>query len=89
MEFPVRLPSQLSLPLIATCALADAGSKKKAKKQKKQRDEVDKGFMEAQAAADLATRRANQTATLDALFELLFRWGGARCSIIGPAAVVP
>lgn len=27
-----------------------------------------------QAAADLASRQANQTATLDALFELLFRW---------------
>ena len=26
-----------------------------------------------QAAADLASRKANQTATLDALFEMLFR----------------
>lgn len=52
-------------------------------KLKRQGDDVDKGFAEAAAAADVAARRANQTATLDALFELLFRWAGGRGG--GPA----
>lgn len=97
--------------------LADRTGKHQKKRQKKNRDEVDRSFLEAQArwpvlaglvtrsaealrsqleacsssnvyrlvptpsilvdflqaAADVASRRANQTATLDALFELLFR----------------
>ena len=52
-------------------------SQKQLRKEKararKAKDEVDRSFLEAQAAADVATRRANQTATLGALFELLFR----------------
>lgn len=46
---------------------------KQKRKQRKAGDEVDRAFLESQAAADVASWRANQTATLDALFELLFR----------------
>jgi nucleolar complex protein 3 len=49
------------------------GRPHKKKRQKREHDAVDRSFLEAQAAADLASRQANQTATLEALFEMMFR----------------
>eukprot|EP00887_Chlorella_sp_A99_P004044 scaffold11.g4044.t1 len=50
-------------------------ARKKRKKGKKARDEVDQAFLEAQAHADAAAQRANQSAMLEALFEVFFRRG--------------
>jgi len=44
-----------------------------ARKKKKKKDEVDKGFKEAQAVVDRDTRRHQQSTTLEALFEIFFR----------------
>lgn len=43
------------------------------KKRRGNKDVVERGFLEAQAATDLASRHMNQRDTLDALFELVFR----------------
>jgi len=48
-------------------------SKKKKKKKKKGKDEVSKAFKEAQAVIDKDTRRYQQSAVLEAMFELYFR----------------
>lgn len=63
----LRFPDMLASALSA----AETGPKKK--KQKKAKDDVDRSFLEGQAAAGLAARCNDQTATLEALFEMLFR----------------
>ena len=47
--------------------------KKKKKNRKKGKDEVDRAFKEAQAVVDKETRRNQQSAVLEALFEIFFR----------------
>lgn len=71
---PASLDCLLNLrfpDIVVPVSSSDAGSSKK--KLKKARDGVDRSFLEAQAAVAMADRRANQTATVEALFELLFR----------------
>ncbi|KAL4433583.1 hypothetical protein ABPG75_000024 [Micractinium tetrahymenae] len=71
---PASLDCLLSLRFPDIVApISPSGDSSKKKKLKKAEDGVDRSFLEAQAAADLAGRRHNQTATVEALFELLFR----------------
>ncbi|PSC74530.1 nucleolar complex 3-like protein isoform X2 [Micractinium conductrix] len=72
---PTTLDCLLNLrfpDVTAPVPAAEPGHKRK-KRKKAADDDVDRSFLEAQAAADLASRRHNQTATLEALFEMLFR----------------
>jgi nucleolar complex protein 3 len=53
--------------------VAKKSKKKKKKKKKGGKDEVSKAFKEAQAVIDKDTRRYQQSAVLEAMFELYFR----------------
>lgn len=63
-----------TFPDISSAEDFDAAKKSKKKKKKKRgKDEVSKAFKEAQAVIDKDTRRYQQSAVLEAMFEMYFR----------------
>ena len=65
-----------TLWLLLPCVRLGAGQRKMSKNQKKKKrgqDAVDEAFAEAEAGLDARARRQQQSAMLEALFEIFFR----------------